>query len=296
MSADKPTSANNGLKGLRREIDTIDREIHDLIMARTAVVERVRAAKEGEKIKIRPAREAKILTKLLARHKGPFPKRELIRIWREMIVATLSMEGPFSVAVLTPQDDENAFWDMARDQYGSFSPISRHVSARRVVEAARTMKATVGIVSTPERNEDNPWWPGLANNRRTAPNIIARLPMAGPGNTRGARDGFVLARIENEKTGRDRSFLIVETRAEISRQKLGNLLRDGQFDAVQVLFWHDDSKPEQWLHLVEVNGFVAPDDRRIKTLIKAEDDLISAIHYVGGYAMPFTADELATKP
>ena len=286
-------SADNDLKALRKEIDAIDRDIHDLIMRRTRVVEKVSAAKEGDKIKIRPAREADILARLLARHSGAFPKRDLVRIWRELIVATLSMEGPFSVAVLAPEDDEAAFWDMARDQYGSFAPISRHVSARRVVEAVRGLKATVGIVSVPERNEDNAWWPGLANNRRTSPNIIARLPMVDGGNARGARDALVLARVEVEKTGRDRSFLIIETREEISRQKLGSLLRDGDLDAVQVLFWHDDNKPEQWLHLIEVEGFVAPEDRRIETLIGASDDLIRAIHHVGGYALPFSADELA---
>ena len=93
------TTDKDDLQSLRQEIDDIDDSIHDLIMARTRVVERVRKAKRGDKIKIRPAREAEILYRLLARHKGPFPKQELAGIWRDMIVATLRFEGPFSVAV-----------------------------------------------------------------------------------------------------------------------------------------------------------------------------------------------------
>ena len=74
----------NRLSALRDEIDAIDRNLHELIMRRTEVVEGVRAAKEGAKVMIRPSREAKILYRLMAEHKGGFPKRELARIWREL--------------------------------------------------------------------------------------------------------------------------------------------------------------------------------------------------------------------
>ncbi|MBL4691120.1 MAG: chorismate mutase, partial [Rhodospirillales bacterium] len=125
------TTDEDKLLLLRQEIDAIDNSIHDLIMKRTRVVERVRKAKHNDKIKIRPAREAEILYRLLVRHEGPFPKQELARIWREMIVATLRFEGPFSVAV-SVGDDEADYWDLARDQYGSFTPMTRHVSPRGV--------------------------------------------------------------------------------------------------------------------------------------------------------------------
>ena len=129
MATDKKLLAT-----LRREIDRIDESIHALIIDRTKIVEKVRNAKRDEKIKIRPAREAEILYRLMARHRGGFPKRELARIWRELIVATLSFEGPFSVAVYAAEDAAG-YWDLARDQYGSFTPMTRHASARSVVDA-----------------------------------------------------------------------------------------------------------------------------------------------------------------
>ncbi len=94
---------------LRQEIDAIDLSLHDLIQRRTRVVEGVREIKKDTVVKIRPAREAEILYRLCAEHRSPFPKRELCRIWREMIVATLSFEGPFSVAVFHPEETPGYF-------------------------------------------------------------------------------------------------------------------------------------------------------------------------------------------
>ena len=286
-------STDAALAALRKEIDAIDRDLHDLIMRRTRVVEKVRAVKEGERIKIRPGREAEIVYRLLGRHKGPFPRRELVRIWRELIVATLSMEGPFSVAVQVPEDDENAYWDMARDQYGSFTALSRHATATRVVEAVRALKATVGILAQPQRGDDEPWWPQMINNTRTAPRVIAKLPFVGGGNARGASQAFVIARVEQEKTGRDRSFLVVEAREEISRQRLVNMLKAARMEPVQVMPWHDDQKPEQWLHLAEIDGFVAPGDRRLDRFLDEAGDAVRQVCHVGGYALPLGDDDLA---
>ena len=108
------TDKTLSLGDIRKEIDSIDEQIQDLLIRRTEVVEMVRAIKEGDPVKIRPSREAEMMYRLTARHHGNFPKRELVRIWREIIVATLTFEGPFSVAVIEDAD-EPGYWDMARD-------------------------------------------------------------------------------------------------------------------------------------------------------------------------------------
>ena len=72
---------------------------------------------DGSKF-IRPAREALILRRLVARHQGRLPKAVIVRMWREMISALLQVEGPFVVAVQAPKG-ETALWDLARDHYGS---------------------------------------------------------------------------------------------------------------------------------------------------------------------------------
>lgn len=76
------TSSDATLQSLRRQIDRIDDQLHDLIMARAALVEQVAAAKPDSGVPLRPGREAEILRRLIARHAGRFPKGALVRIWR----------------------------------------------------------------------------------------------------------------------------------------------------------------------------------------------------------------------
>ena len=65
------------LLALRNEIDAIDRTMHELIMRRTKVVESVRTVKKDSNVKIRPSREADILYRLMAEHRGPL--RPIVR-------------------------------------------------------------------------------------------------------------------------------------------------------------------------------------------------------------------------
>src|SRR3546814_9754785 len=82
------TKPKESLEDLRREIDTIDTRLHDLIMQRAALAGRISAAKgEASMASIRPAREAEIMRRLAARHAGEFPRAALARIWRELISA-----------------------------------------------------------------------------------------------------------------------------------------------------------------------------------------------------------------
>ena len=195
------------LTELRNEIDSIDNAIHDLIMRRTSVVEGVCEIKKGSAVKIRPSREASILYRLCAQHKGYFPKRALCRIWRELIVSTLSLEGPFSVAVYDP-GDVPGYWDLARDQYGTFTPMQRHSSARAVVEEVRELKATVGVLPFPSRDHDNPWWRFLVSDALETPKVIARLPFVPGANVHDkGLDALVICAVPQEETGRDRSLI-----------------------------------------------------------------------------------------
>ncbi len=289
MSADKPLDA------LRHEIDVIDDSIHDLIMRRTKVVERIRDLKRGQKVKIRPAREAEILRRLTGRHKGPFPKRELVRIWRELIVATLSFEGPFSIAVYT--SEENAgLRDLARDQYGCFTPIAGYASVRRVIEAVRSQKATLGVLPMPSREDPDPWWRHLANTSRDVPRIIARLPYAGPGNGLDANlEALVICPLEQQPTGHDRSLFAVEANLEIGLHRLVSAFTECGLPPKLSMVWHDAEPSESWLYLAEVDEFAAPDDRRLLRLREVFGEAVSGLIALGGYAVPLDGRELDSR-
>jgi len=288
------TSDKIQLSALRDRIDEIDAAMHDLIMERTEVVEGVRKIKDslGSKVMIRPSREAEVLYRLMARHQGPFPKQELARIWRELIVATLSFEGPFSIAVFHPED-EPGYWDLARDQYGSFSPITRHTAARRVVEAVQSGEATLGIVPLPQRDEDENWWRHLVSEREGTPKVIARLPFIGASNARSSGlEALVICPVEQEETGRDRSYLAVEATADIGYNVIEKALTQAGFSVAFNQHWHDPSRPPGWFYLVEVFGFVEANGSQTKKLLGALGKKASRVLHLGGYATPLSEQDL----
>ncbi len=289
------TSDKKQLENLRNRIDEIDASIHDLIMERIEVVDGVRKIKNslGSKVMIRPSREAEVLYRLMERHKGPFPKQEIARIWRELIVATLSVEGPFSVAVYHP-DNEPGYWDLARDQYGTFTKMTRHTSARRVVEAVQNGEATLGIVPIPQRDEDDNWWRHIVSEREATPRIIARLPFIGTGNARNAGlEALVICPIEHEETGRDRSFIAVEATQDIGYNVIETSLTKAGYTVAFYQHWHDPSRPPGWFYLIEVYGFINPDGDQAKKLQNALGKKVNRIVNLGGYATPLSKQDLA---
>lgn len=289
MAADSDTKT---LDQLRDEIDAIDDSIHDLIMRRTAVVEGVSRLKQGQAVKIRPSREASILYRLVERHRGPFPKRELVRIWRELITATLSFEGPFSMAVYV-SEDEPGYHDLARDQYGSYTSLTEHRSAQRVIESVRNQEATVGILPVPVHTDPNPWWRHLVSTSADAPRIIARLPFAMSSNNRHAGlEALVICPAPQEKTGRDVSFLVVDATAGTGPATLERMVSEAGLSVRFSATWHEDEKPEVWLHLVELYGFLPAGDARLNALKEAMGPEVTRVVSLGGYAVPFSEEEL----
>ena len=280
------------LKALRDEIDEIDKNLHELIMRRTQVVDKVRAAKDGSKAMIRPSREAEIIYRLMVEHKGGFPKRELARIWRELIVATLSFEGPFSVAVFEGEN-ETGYWDLARDQYGTFTSLVRHSSARAVVEAVRKQNATLGVLPFPHRHEDVSWWRFLVSEAPETPKIIARLPFITNSNIRNRDlEALVICPIKQEETGRDQTFLAVEAEEEIGHAIIERALSDVGITSFFQQLWHDPNRPPGWTYLIEVAGFLGTDSIQFQQIREEIGSQAVRILHLGGYATPLNDHDL----
>lgn len=285
-------TGDSALETVRKDIDAIDTAIHDLIIRRTELVEQVRRIKEGWTVKIQPSREAEIVYRLLDRHKGPFPKRELVAIWRLLITATLSFEGPFSVAVFVGGDDA-AFWDLARDHFGQFTPITRHGTVRGVIEAVRRQEASVGVLPLPSQDDPDPWWRHLITSHVDAPRIIARLPFAGPANGRGgALEALVICPVIVSPTGRDRVLVGGESYGELTTSQLATAFKQSGLTPVYTAAWRETEPPHPLLFAAELDGFVGADDERLQ---QVQDRLGKALHrllWLGGYATPLTPDEL----
>jgi chorismate mutase / prephenate dehydratase len=281
----KMTTQEDILSGLRGQIDGIDDALHDLILQRAALVARIRDAKDGsDPVFFRPGREVLILRRLLSRHEGILPPGVIVRMWREMITAFVSLQGPFSVAVSNGED--GGYWDIARDHFGSGASMKRHATPRGVVQAVADGSATVGVVSVPHAGEEQPWWPlfGLGAARVR---ICARLPFLAGGNSRGGALGaLVLATGPLEETGDDRSFIMIECAEALSRSRLtGAVVKSGFKHHMFVEAGGAAAIDGRVRYLVEVEGFVADDHSLLTTLVEGEE-LVESARVVGAYAIP----------
>jgi chorismate mutase/prephenate dehydratase len=288
-------SAKKSLDAVRREIDAIDDSIHDLLMKRTEVVERVAGLKTSPGGALRPGREASILRRLVDRHSGGFPASALVRIWCEIFSAPMHIQGPFSIAVYQG-DEDAAYWDLARNQFSAMTTMSGHQSAARVIDTVARGEATVGILPVPEHGDPDPWWPHLMNSDESVPRIAARLPFAGPAQGRaGDLGALVIGRVPVEDTGLDRTYVVIDASEEISQSRLVSALANSGFDAQFATTWQNDQARGAWFCLAEVDGFVAADDRRLSRLVEAFDGAVNRTVLIGGYPLPLSAEELAPK-
>src|SRR5438270_4025355 len=247
------------LKGLRRRLDEIDDKLQDLLIDRAEIVSLVTASKkDGNRPAYQPAREAEIIRRLVGRHRGAFPLATLVRMWREMLAATVRLQSPFSVAVFAPAD-RSGFWDLARDHYGSNTPISAYDTAGQVIRAVAGGTGSVGVLPLPQAGEPDPWWPDLLSIDDRAPRVVARLPFAIRGNARADCDALAIGCGGQHESGLDRTLLGVECAAAIRWPKIPKLLAAAGLVCTFVAC----SGRAEAVYLIEVEGFVPISDRRL---------------------------------
>jgi chorismate mutase/prephenate dehydratase len=290
-------SRERTLDEVRADIDSIDNAIQDLLIRRTELVEEVRSIKRDWRVKIQPSREADIIYRMIERHHGRFPKRDLVAMWRILICATLSFEGPFSVAVYVPTGEDDGCWDVARDHFGPCTPYSRHGSVRSVIETVRRQEAIVGVLPLPRHDDADPWWRHIVTSRPEAPKIIARRPFAGFAGTRaGAVEALVICPVTVVPTGRDRSFLAAESESRIGLEQFSKRLREAGFDSTFATLWQEQEPPQGWLYLAEVEGWLGADDPRLQRFQRTLGKPLNRLLVLGGYATPLSPESLGPPP
>lgn len=292
------TGPDQQLAALRAEIDAIDSQLHDLLMRRTELAVEVGETKarvqplggtpaDGAKF-IRPAREALILRRLVARHRGKLPKAVIVRMWREMISALLQVEGPFVVAVQAPKG-ETALWDLARDHYGSRVRITPLPDTAEVLNAVARGKATVGILPMPHLGERKAWWPTLLERGETVPHVMGRLPFGDIGNVRDPKaEAMVIGRAPNEPTGDDRSWIMLTLQSQRSQRAVLTAAKALQPDPRLCL--ERSGNGREWL--LDVAGFPAEIAAELAA-INGELGGGAEARVLGSYAAPLPAAALA---
>jgi len=90
----------------RRSIDRIDDEILKLLNERSKNVVEIGKLKKQSDTEANlhtPGREAEIVDRLMRQNQGPFPNDAIRTVYREIMSASLSLEGPQTVAYLGPR-------------------------------------------------------------------------------------------------------------------------------------------------------------------------------------------------
>jgi chorismate mutase / prephenate dehydratase len=277
------------LDDLRAEIDRIDEAMLELLIERSDVVRRIgeiKGDRRNGRLALRPGREAQVLRQLMAGAGTRFPHAVLVRMWRELIAAQTRLQTPLTVSVYTPRNGF-AIWDLARDHFGSLTPMTRVDSASQAIRAAANGTAAVAVLPLP--TDDDAWWPSVISTAEDRLRIFARLPFLIGAQADGEQaSAFALGRVELEPSGDDSTLLVIEAEPDVSRGRLRDLLMAAELAPTWVAVWRLPTEP-QALHLVEVASFVADGDERIGRLLRTSRSEVLRIVPLGGYPRPMTA-------
>lgn len=276
------------LASVRANIDALDNQIHDLLMQRAELVDAVLAAKKKTKAAIvQPAREAKMIRRLLERHKGMQPKESVVRIWREIIGAGALLQGGLKVSVAAETLEDQNVWDCARDYFGSLVPMTRAQNPIAAISQLREGTVDFIVLPWPDVEEAKPWWNILGSDIYADLQIIQRLPFGYADADKQRPAGIVLGKAGFDATGDDRTFLIVRAQRELSRAGLMDRLAKGGLKPVALYASqtpnHDGVSQD---FLIEVEGYFQTAAELPQELEAALQDYETSITVTGGYPAP----------
>lgn len=282
---------SQSLEDLRTKIDALDDRVHDLLMERADLISRISVEKKraGAPI-IQPAREARMIRRLLGRHRGPLAPAAIARIWRELVGAVSLLQIDVRVAVCAEKNP--ALWDMARDYFGSVIPAQRVGNPLTAIAQVREEECAFAVLPWPEDGDDNPWWSYLEGADASAPSrvsplrIVVRLPNGDrAGQTPDpAQLGLVVARAPFEATGEDRSFILIGANHSLSRARIVSVARESGLIPLSVHSCRGSGANAPGRHLLEVEGYVMPET--VTALEKQFADSDAQCVCVGGYPVP----------
>ncbi|MGI1669210.1 MAG: prephenate dehydratase [Neptuniibacter sp.] len=137
------------LRVLRDQIDSIDRQMHELLNKRAKCAQSVAEVKQkhqGDQSAVfyRPEREAQVLRAVMERNEGPLADKEVARLFREIMSVCLALEEPMRVAFLGP---EGTFTQQAAQKH--FGHSARNLpmqSLRDVFREVQSGAAHYGVV------------------------------------------------------------------------------------------------------------------------------------------------------
>jgi len=133
------------LHEIRKRIDTIDKQLLDLLSQRADLVHEVGLIKKRDGLQIyAPDREEALLRKLVEMNEGRLPEKSIRSIYREIMSAALALEEDLKIAYLGPEGT----WthQAAIKKFGHSVNYTPHASFSDVFDDVARRRADYGVV------------------------------------------------------------------------------------------------------------------------------------------------------
>ncbi|MGH1404463.1 MAG: chorismate mutase [Alphaproteobacteria bacterium] len=273
------------LSEIRVEIDSIDNQVHDLLMQRASLVSSVAAAKKKEGLQIvQPAREARMMRRLLSRHEGPLPRSTIIRIWRELVGSVALLQSGFSV-IVSEHSGQCMYWDIAKEYFGGTVPMRKETSHQVIFsDVLSDKKESFGVLPWPEAESVSPWWESLFHQDEHGEtlSIICALPYGQSQENSQAR-ALVVSKVSFISSDLDMSFVALEVDTTVSRSRIGDVMQEVGLDVHNLYSGTSPNNTSHNLYLIEVDGFMDAHHENLKTIKNILGDKCLYCNAVGGY-------------
>lgn len=284
------------LARLRADIDRIDDAVVDLLLERIAVVRRIGAVKaNGTGLALRPAREAEIIRRLVARAGGAVPATAITRVWREVLATTTRMQTPFRVAVLDDPATPHVM-TLARGHFGSVTPLTGVETTHQGFRLIASGEAELLVLPAPL--DESYWWRRVVDTLIDSPfRVVSRLPFC-PTAATGDRErpgALVVGNLAAEPSSADLTMLAIETDLDLSRARLRDLIAAGGVELVHLVGLRD-LQPDSNFFIAEVRGIGEPLDAAMAQALAPLRERLLRLAVLGSYPQPLGAPAAEAVP
>jgi chorismate mutase-like protein len=280
------------LDTIRKKIDAIDSTTHDLLMERAALASSIAAEKKQRGMQIvHPAREARMIRRLLARHHGALPKEAIARIWRELVGAVSMLQSGLTAQFYCETPDPENF-KIVTDYFGSVLPVQYVSSAQEAIKSVAEEQCDFATVPWPLHETVDKaqelWLVDLIDlveqdracgGKKLPLNIVQSLPFVCPEGASSRRKYITLTRANFEASEDDCSFIALKSQQPFDAQAV---LKQVGLQANAVV--NISTASNHYLFMV-LEGFVGIDSQVIQTIKNALKPNIHVLT-MGGYPKP----------
>jgi chorismate mutase len=191
------------LETVRARIDALDAELMRLVDERSELARKVgeikREAGNGD-FALRPAREAQLIRRLLKSERHAARPEMIVRLWRELIGESLSIQGPFHLTVWGGRNPARTV-ELARLRFGGAPRLTVVAEPETALAAARTPGGVAILALEPNER----WWGRLLAEPRLG--IFASLPCL---TTWGSQAAFAVGAVPPEPSGLDETYWVTD--------------------------------------------------------------------------------------